>query len=554
MNFRVLMEYFASSGATGTMRPGRLTIAAGLIVALLATLAACGGGGGGGGSSGGTTVTPPPVTGPAWGGFGNNAQHTDLGATLALGGVAAQNLGQIVWEASVDTAVNQNNAIHYGSPMITANDTVLVPVKTATNGSFQMQARAGNNKGALIWSANSDYILPPLATNVWIPVFGATLTHANRLYMPGSGGKVYYLDNPDSAGGALQTVVFYGASAYASAPSSFDGSIFIDTPITADASGNIYFGYTVTGANPAGITSGFARIGADGKTTWVAANSAAGQTTAMTPSMNAAPGVSNDGTTVYVSVHTVPASTTDIGTGYLLALDSTTLTTRNAAKLLDPNTQQPAWVNDSSTASPVIGPDGDVYYGVLESNFPAHNDRGWLLHFDSTLAVVKTPGSFGWDNTASIVPAGLVSSYTGKSSYLLLSKYNNYADFPTGDGKNRMAILDPNQTEADPVLGNPVMNEVMTVLGPTSDATSFPNDPGAVKEWCVNSSAIDPITKSAFMNSEDGYLYRWDLTTGTLSQKIWLDNGYGQAYTPTALGPDGTIYSINAGSLIAVTK
>ncbi|HEX8957891.1 MAG TPA: hypothetical protein VF798_16555, partial [Burkholderiaceae bacterium] len=216
----------------------------------------------------------------------------------------------------------------------------------------------------------------------------------------------------------------------------------------------------------------------------------------------------------------------------------------------------PAWVADDSTASPVIGPDGDVYYGVLESNFPVHNARGWLLHFDSTLSISKTPGSFGWDDTPSIVPASLVAAYKGTSSYLLMSKYNNYVETSaqggSGDGKNRMAILDPNATEADPISGNTVMNEVLTVLGPTADTTTAVA--GAVREWCVNSAAVDPNGKAIFINSEDGKLYRWDLTAGTLTQSIWLDNGYGQAYTPTAIGPDGTVYSINNSTLIAVTK
>ncbi len=38
----------------------------------------------------------------------------------------------------------------------------------------------------------------------------------------------------------------------------------------------------------------------------------------------------------------------------------------------------------------------------------------------------------------------MVPQYTGTSSYLLLTKYNNYAGAGTGDGGNRMAILDPN--------------------------------------------------------------------------------------------------------------
>jgi hypothetical protein len=96
------------------------------------------------------------------------------------------------------------------------------------------------------------------------------------------------------------------------------------------------------------------------------------------------------------------------------------------------------------------------------------------------------------------------------------------------------------------------MKEVITVLGPTSDAVQFPTKPGAVKEWCVNTAAVDPITRSVLMNSEDGYLYRWDLASGQLSQRIVLDSGYARAYTPTALGPDGSVYAINQGILHAV--
>jgi hypothetical protein len=211
-------------------------------------------------------------------------------------------------------------------------------------------------------------------------------------------------------------------------------------------------------------------------------------------------------------------------------------------------------MTDDSSATPTVGPDGDVYYGVLENPFPDHNDRGWLLHFNWNLSQQKLPGSFGWDDTASIVDASLVASYRGPSTYLVMTKYNNYAAVNTGDGHNRVAILDPNVSQDDPIIPTTkVMRAVITKLGITPDP-DFPNFPGAVREWCINTAAVDPITKSVMVNSEDGSLYRWDLTTNTLSEKIKLSGGIGEAYTPTVIGADGTVYAINDAVLSAVGK
>jgi WD40 repeat protein len=188
---------------------------------------------------------------------------------------------------------------------------------------------------------------------------------------------------------------------------------------------------------------------------------------------------------------------------------------------------------------------------VHESTQGQHNSRGWLLHFDATLAQLKTPGSFGWDDTASVVPAAMVPGYTGNSSYLLMTKYNNYGRSGSGDSKNRIAVLDPNSTQADMITPSQlVMKEVLTILGPTPD----PSFPGGVTEWCINTAAVDPFSKSIIVNSEDGYLYRWDLTTNTLSQKIKLTSGLGESYTPTAVGADGLVYAINNAVLFAVGK
>src|SRR6516225_7503601 len=97
------------------------------------------------------------------------------------------------------------------------------------------------------------------------------------------------------------------------------------------------------------------------------------------------------------------------------------------------------------------------------------------------------------------------------------------------------------------------MKEILTVAGPTPDAEAVANGyPNARREWCINSAVVDPITKSILVNSEDGNLYRWDMTTNTLMQTMALTSGVGEAYTPTIMGPDGTVYAVNNAVLFAV--
>ena len=220
-----------------------------------------------------------------------------------------------------------------------------------------------------------------------------------------------------------------------------------------------------------------------------------------------------------------------------------------AVALLDPLLGGPARLSDDGTATPVIGPDGRVFYGVLERTFGTHNARGWLLQFDAALNPVGVPGSFGWDVSPSVIPASMVPSYTGTSTYLLAQKYNNYNGVGTGVGLNQLAVLDPGASQADAIVPTvQVMREVLTILGPTLDAGSTT----ARREWCINTMAADPQRKSILANNEDGMLYRWDLTTNTLSQGIRLNAGLGQAYTPTWVGADGGVYAISNATLYAI--
>lgn len=512
---------------------------------LALSVVSCGGGSGGGTATTPTTPTPTPtpVTGAAWLGFGGNAQHA------AQASVASQSLNRIAWKTPVDMAPQYAAGgyllVHYGSPVITAKNTVILPVKREAKEIYRVEARAGAT-GELLWSVDSDYVMP---AHRWTPSYNLTLTVGNRIYAPGAGGKVYYRDNADSATATTQTAVFYGSSVYSASQAALNASVVINTPITADAQGNIYFGFIAAAGNAAGLSSGIARIGADGKGSWVSAATTAGDPAAMKLATNSAPALSADQSTLYVVANGNVAPSTRLR-GYLLALDSTTLALKGKVLLMDPKDNTTATLSDDSTASPTVGPDGDVYIGVLETVSASHNQRGWLLHFDATLQQTKTPGSFGWDDTASIVPASMVPSYTGTSTYLITTKYNNYGRSGTGDSMNRVAVLDPKVSQADSISGLPVMKEVLTILAPTPD----PNFPGGFIEWCINTAAVDPFTKSILINSEDGYLYRWSLETNTLSEKIRLTSGLGESYTPTAIGPDGQVYAINNGVLFALAK
>jgi hypothetical protein len=468
----------------------------------------------------------------------HDAQHSGVSS------VAAQPLSTIHWHAPVDLNPPTGEIfIHYGSPLVTAANTVIVPVKTGTN-SFRVEAHDGAT-GTLIWSQNTGYQAPVAS---FIPGLGVTLL-GDQLFVPDNAGRVLVRRSPDSATGTSAHLYFYGLSNYQANPQVYQQNVQINTPLTTDANGNIFFGFLVLGSTPIGLQSGLARIAPDGRGTWVSAAAISGDPAITKVAMSSAPALSNDSSRLYVAV-----DSRDFGYGYLVVLNSTTLRVLNRARLTDPSSGLDAALSDSSSATPTVGPDGDVYFGVLENPFPNHNDRGWLLHFNRDLSIQKIPGSFGWDDTASIVAASLVASYQGTSKYLVLTKYNNYAGINTGDGHNRIAILDPNASANDPVIpATQVMKTVISKLGVTPDP-NFPNFPGAVREWCINTAAVDPFTKSVIVNSEDGKLYRWDLTSNKLSEVIKLSGGIGEAYTPTVIGSDGTVYGINDAVLSAIGK
>ncbi|MEZ5966148.1 MAG: hypothetical protein R3F56_20090 [Planctomycetota bacterium] len=487
-------------------------------------------------------IAPAPIA-PAlsvWPGYARDPSHN------AISGVSAQNLSRIKWQTPVDLMPQYSGSsllIHYGSPLVTPAGMVLVTVKTQASGSYQVEGHLSST-GATVWTTTTDYVLPP---HGWTPSVGSTLTTQNDLVIPAIGGTVLYRSTPDLVGGSVRRDAFFGMSNYNANPAAYDASVFISTPITADAAGNLYFGFVVRGTTPLNLVSGLARISAGGVGSWVSAANAANDTAIRKVVYNCAPALSRDGSSVYVAV--TNTNNSGFGTGYLVKLDSTTLAMQARVRLKDVSVPTlDARLPDDGTASPTVGPDGDVYFGVFEGSGVNNHSRGWLTHFDANLTQTKLGSAFGWDDTASVVPRAAVPGYTGPSAYLLLTKYNNYGYPGGGDGLNKLAVIDPNVSMVDPISGATVMNTVRTILGPTPDQ----NWPGGVREWCINTAAIDVARHCAIVNCEDGKVYRWDLGTNTLLDPVVLTVGIGEAYTPTIIGHDGTSYAINNGILFAL--
>jgi len=474
----------------------------------------------------------------AWRMHAGNAQHT------ALSSVPTQALQQIHWQTPVDLNPQYTGDvlfIHYGSPLVTEGNTVIFPVKTGVADTFMVEARRGGD-GSLLWQLDTDYTLPPYS---WVPEVGLTLAHGGRMYFPGAGGTLLWTDALDAPGAhTANRVAFFGAAAYAANPAAFDASLRVCTPLTSDAQGTIYFGVREVTSNPLGIVNGIAAVDADGAGRFVSMLTASGGLCDQVGT-NCAPALSRDEQTLYIG-----GRGGNNAPSYLLSLATADLSTRQVRPLIDPGTGMGAAMSPNGTAAPMVGPDDKVYFGVLENPFGSNAVRGWMLQFDSDLVPAGAPGAFGWDHTPSLVPASAVPSYAGPSSYLIMCKYNFYIG--VGDGTNKLAVLDPLDTQIDSYSGDTVMKEVWTILGATPDDEAGPEYPNAVKEWCINTAVVDPFKHSVLAGAEDGKLYRWDLDTNSFPEVVTLTAGLGEAYTPTVAGPDGQVYAINNAILFAV--
>src|ERR1700723_2614962 len=128
----------------------------------------------------------------AWLTHSHDEQHTGLST------VQSQSLSSIHWHTPVDLHPPGGEIfIHYGSPLVTAANTVIVPVKTGRN-SFRVEGHNGAT-GVPLWALNTAYKAP---SDGFMPGLGPTLVGA-RLYIPDTAGGVTVRTNPDSATGKV---------------------------------------------------------------------------------------------------------------------------------------------------------------------------------------------------------------------------------------------------------------------------------------------------------------------------------------------------------------
>ena len=110
------------------------------------------------------------------------------------------------------------------------------------------------------------------------------------------------------------------------------------------------------------------------------------------PVPNSAMALSNNHQTLYAAVR-------DAGTseyGRLVAVNSTTLAPQSFSGVLkDPRNggASNANLHPFSTSSPMVGPDGRVFFGVVGN--PNNGSRGWMLQYSGDLTTQFTPGGFG---------------------------------------------------------------------------------------------------------------------------------------------------------------
>jgi hypothetical protein len=524
----------------------------------------------------------------AWPQFGRDSAHT---GTAQVAGQSLRVVAATIQMdpfTDIQRAVSGDDLlVHYATPLIDGDD-VFVEIKggTYTVGNWSTQTwgvQAFRWQGSNLvprWTVFSDWQPVPFTAGaggpLFEPVFQPVLSNG-YLFMPGVGGSVQRVDR-DSG----QIIDRFGG------PQPLDASTFVTGPLVTDIAGSLYYNVIalartlpwntdVRDAWITRITPQFAvsfghfsnlipqaplpnaqcvGVFSNNDLPWPPSPSAVPPGVScgsQRPGINVAPAIAPDGT-----IYTIGRAHLNSRYTYLVALDST-LAPKWSASLrdrlndgcnvllppngtpggcrdgaiqgVDPsdNTPGAGRAIDDSSSSPLIAPDGSVFYGA----YTRYNYvQGHLMHFSASGTYLGAY-RFGWDITPAIFPRA--------NGYSIVTKENHYpvgsyCDDPTHCPGGVRRATDPSGYFVTR------LDESLAVEWQVRN----PNN----QEWCVNGPAIDRDGVS-YINAEDGMLYAIG-PDGAIRQSIVLTEALGQAYTPVAIDDKGRVYAEKAGKLFVV--
>ena len=543
-----------------------------------------------------------------WPQWGATAQHESTTP------VVARRIDRIEQQVVIDPNAEQMESLsggdllaHYPVPLIDGEDVVLIrksgPIFDLQHPETQtwnvVDMRRVNGLLTTHWMYESDWKPVPSAT--WEPVYHPGIG-ASAVWAPGAGGTLDKLDR--DTGVRITRFNPFG--------STVDPTIFVTGPPVIDSSGNVYYNaMQVVTSDPFAfdvLNAWLVRVGADNtvsKATFASLTRNAPGTNDMCtgvfdasqlpwppapsatpsnircgsqrPGLNVAPAVAPDGT-----IYTISRAHFNSRYGFLVAVNAN-LTFKWAASLrnrlsdgcdvtippsgtpggcragatrgVDPADNQlgSGAVNDSSTASPVVLPDGDILYGAYTRYNYA---QGHIMMFGPGGQYRRAYG-WGWDLTPSVYRHDNTWSVVLKENHYSLGSYCGDPNVCPFD-RTANAPSDPEvyyitqlNSSLQPDWKFRSTNVESCFRLPDGTVSCSADHPGGF-EWCVNAVAID-ARGVVYADSEDGNLYAI-AQGGTLEQRIFLRLALGAAYTPTSIGPDGRVYTQNDGVMFVITQ
>lgn len=447
------------------------------------------------------------------------------------------------------------------------------------------------------WTTATDWKPVPAGTTGFEPVFHGALSD-QFVYIPGAGGTVLELDR--TTGAFIRRLGQTGAT--------LDPTLYLTGPLTLGSDRTLYYNtIKLAATNPWSgdhLGAWLVKVTPDGTTTRVSyqtlvagAPAANAQCSGSFPAsqlpwppspnavaptvtcgsqrsgLNLAPAIGPDGTiytasrahfasrwgwVVAVNPDLTPKWSMSLrnrfndGCNVLLPTNGTPGGCRSGATTgVDPSDNQlgSGIVNDDSTASPVVAPDGTIYIGTYSRY---NHSQGHTVRVSAT-GTFLAAYPFGWDVTPAL--------YVHDGTFSVVTKENRYTDAGSycGDPSWCPPTRVPGDDEGYYITQlDAGLNMEWRYKSTNTESCNRLSD-GSVScvsdhpqgfEWCVNALAVD-ARGVVYVNSEDGHLYAIN-QGGTLRERLFLQNALRAAYTPLSLGADGKIYTQNAGHLFAV--